>query len=282
VRPEEPAATVVGLPEFSEAIGAHAGKGHGRYDALLLLSGGKDSAFVLHRMRSAFPALRLLCLTVDNGFLAPVALTNAAYTARALGTDLLIVRSRTREFAGTLRNAFLSLNGKGAYSVVDFADGTLIYQVGREVAQELGIPLVIGGLSWVQLEHIFGTSGFELPGAGPVRTFCPLAVWRVNEQTIRAAVRALSLLPPGQDSPLATNSPLVAAMCVVDILTLGYCSFEPEFAQLVREGKTDRQLWLHLFELAEYLTWKGPLQAEANRVLGRLGLSLNQVVGGAS
>lgn len=30
-------------------------------------------------------------------------------------------------------------------------------------------------------------------------------------------------------------------MSVVDVLNNGYCSFEPEFAQLVREGKTEKK-----------------------------------------
>lgn len=271
--------TVVGLDEFSREIESFRGRGRERYDALLLLSGGKDSAFVLHKMRSTYPDLRLLCLTVDNGFMSPVALENASYTAAKIGADLLTLRSRASEFATALRAAFLSLKGRGAYSVVDYADGSLIYQIGRETAHEMGIPLMIGGLSWVQLQHIVGVNGFEVPDESPVRTFFPLAVWRVNEQAIRAAVRDLGLIKPGNESPLATNSPLVTAMAVVDVLNLGYCSFEPEFAQLVREGKTDRRLWLYLFEIIEYMTGTGPLKVEAERVLAALGLSLNEVVG---
>ena len=276
----EKAETVVGLAEFSREVESSVGKGRGRYDALVLLSGGKDSAFVLHRMRATFPELRLLCLTVDNGFMSPVALRNAAYTASKMENDLLTVRSRAPEFARVLREAFLSVKGRGCYSVVDYADGSLVFQVGRETAEELGIPLLIGGLSWVQLQHIVGINGFEVPGEGPTRSFFPLAVWRVNEQTIRAAVRDLGLIEPGQESPLATNSPLITAMTVVDIVNLGYSSFEPEFAQLVREGKTDRRLWLHLFEIVEYLTRTGPLKKEASQVLAKLDLTLDDVVGG--
>jgi len=270
--------TVVGFDAFSREMLSFCSRGRDRYDALLLLSGGKDSAFVLHKMRSMYPDLRLLCLTVDNGFMSPLALENAAYTAAKIGTDLLTLRSRAGEFAKVLREAFLSLRGRGSYSVVDYADGSLIYQVGRETAQDMGIPLMIGGLSWVQLQHIAGVNGFEVPDEGPVRTFFPLAVWRANEQAIRSAVKELGLIKPGNESPLATNSSLLTAMAVVDVLNLGYCSFEPEFAQLVREGKTDRRLWLYLFEIIEYLTHTGPLKEEASRALSTLDLTLDEVV----
>jgi hypothetical protein len=274
--------TLVGLDEFVREVESFVGTGRSRHDALLLLSGGKDSAFVLHKMRTTFPKLRLLCLTVDNGFMSPVALTNAAYTASKMESDLLTLRSRAPEFARALREAFLSVKGRGCYSVVDYADGSLVFQVGRETAEELGIPLLIGGLSWVQLQHIVGINGFEVPGEGQTRSFFPLAVWRVNEQVIRKTVTDLGLIEPGQESPLATNSPLITAMTVVDVLNLGYSSFEPEFAQLVREGKTDRRLWLHLFEMVEYLTRTGPLKKEAGQVLAKLDLTLDDVVGGRS
>jgi hypothetical protein len=68
-------------------------------------------------------------------------------------------------------------------------------------------------------------------------------------------------------------------MCVVDILNHGYCSFEPEFAQLVREKKTDRRLWLHIFELMEHGVRTGRLVKEANQTLSRLGLTLNEITG---
>jgi hypothetical protein len=93
-------------------------------------------------------------------------------------------------------------------------------------------------------------------------------------------VRQLGLLTPGNDSPLVTNSVLAIPMCVSDILNRGYCSFEPEFAQLVREGKADRRLWLGIFELMEYGVRTGRLIREANLTLGRLGLTLDQITGG--
>jgi hypothetical protein len=217
---------------------------------------------------------------VDNGFLAPVAAANASHAAARLDCDFLVLRSSIKEFAQAFREAFLNLQGRWANSVVDFADGSLIYEIGKKTAAEMGIPLLVGGLSWVQLQQIVGTDSFELPYPGQPRVIFPLAVWRLDEQDIRRTVRAQRLLTPGNDSPLVTNSALVLPMCVVDILNYGYCSFEYEFAQLVREKKTDRRLWLSIFELMEYGVRTGRLIAEANCTLSRLGLTLDQITTG--
>ena len=55
-----------------------AGGGRGT-DALVLFSGGKDSAYLLHRLTTQYPRLRLLAATIDNGFFSPVAMANSAH-----------------------------------------------------------------------------------------------------------------------------------------------------------------------------------------------------------
>jgi hypothetical protein len=276
-----PPADPAGMQRRLDRLLADAATATDRYHAALMLSGGKDSAYILWRLRSAHPALRILCLAVDNGFMAPGALANCTRAAARTGADLLVLGAHTARFAGTLRAAFLGLRGRGTYGVVDDADGSLIFALGREAAAALGIPLLLSGLSWVQLQRIVGLGGdrFTLGegGAPPLEVF-PLAVWRTDEREIRAAVRRQGLVAPGHDSPLATNSALVLPMGVVDMLTLGYSSFEPEFAQLAREGKTDRRLWRGIFESLEHGVRSGRLVAEADRVLERLGLDVAQVV----
>src|SRR6185295_7121682 len=142
------------------------------------------------------------------------------------------------------------------------------------------IPLMLAGLSWVQLKKIFDTDDFKLASSNGVLTVFPLAVWRTHEQEIRATVRALNLMLPGSDSPIVSNNDLILSMSVIDVLNNGYCSFEPEFAQLVRQGKTDRKTWLHTFELLEFATRKGFLSKDLQIGLRKLNLSLADVMGG--
>lgn len=261
---------------FDATIATYIDTGRRERDAIVLLSGGKDSAYVLNLMRDRYPRLRLLAVTVNNGFMAPLALRNAARCAERLGVDHLVLHAHVDQFSRGFRAAFSSLTrGASCYEAVDGVDGTLVYKFGRRLAQALGAPLVIGGMSWVQLKRICGVDGFESSGDGPTRTLHPLAVWRTAEATIRWHVRDAELLEA--DSPLLTNNRLLPAMCAVDFERLGYCGFEPEFAQLVREGKADRTTWLHLFELAEYLTRTGPLREQADAILAELNLTWERV-----
>lgn len=278
VEPASPSASQAMQAEFDALLRGMAGKGPA-YDAALLLSGGKDSAYILYRLRKQYPDLRLLCILVDNGFMARRAMENAAHVAEAMRSDLLVDRGHIPEFAGTLRQAFVSLRGRGAYEVIDRADGDLIFQTGRAITGRMGIPLLVNGLSWVQMQRIFGVrEGFDLPPRGPFREVCPLAVWRPGEQDIRRMVVERGLIPAGNDSPLATNSALVTPMSVIDVLNLGYCSFEPEFSQLVREGKTDPWLWRNIFELLEYGVRTGRLVRDADEILSRLQLTVGEIV----
>lgn len=251
--------------------------GMNQYDATLMLSGGKDSACILYKIKERYPDLKLLCLTVDNGFMSPLAVKNVQHLSHKLNTDLLIISSHIERFAKNFRQAFLELNGRGSYEVIDFADGNLIFEIAEEVTRQMKIPLMIGGLSWVQLQKIFKSNefAFEKPDVTIVH---PLAVWKTNEQEIRNFVRRHELLLKGSDSPVASNHQMIAAMCALDILNNGYCSFEPEFAQLIREGKTDRKTWLFIFELLEYVTYNGWLDSDIQKVLDRLNLKLEDVV----
>ena len=248
-----------------------------KYHASLLLSGGKDSTYLLHRLRREFPDFRMLALTINNGFMSPRSLVNAQRVAERCQVDHVIVNSYIPQFRNTFRKAFLELKGQETYGVIDKADGDLIYQSAEDVSQVMGISLLIGGLSWVQVDKILGQKSFVSERHG-VTYIHPLVVWKMDEQEIRNIVREEGYLLKGSDDPVVSNNRLIPCMAVLDMLNLGYSSFEPEFAQLVREGKSDRQFWVSVHELLEYAVRKRWLHRDANRVLSELGLNLEQLL----
>lgn len=248
------------------------------YDATLMLSGGKDSAYILHRLSVILPDLEVLCIFVNNGFSSPVAIENAKQTADKCGADLLIVNSFVQDFKCVLRRAFLDLNGRGASGIIDFIDGSRIFKVGEQITKGMNIPILIGGLSWFQVEHIIGIADYKQTKDSGQRHIFPLHAWRVPEQDIKKYVIDRGLISAGNDSPIVTNSDLILAMSVVDIHNLGYSSFENEFATMVRTGTADRTFWLHLFELLEYGTKKGHLDKDLDKVLSKLDLVLGDIV----
>lgn len=267
--------------QFDETIRSCIRRG-GRYHALLLLSGGKDSAYILHRLKREHPDLSILCVAVNNGFMSPLAMANARFVAEKYNTDLWVINAKTECFARALRLAFLELKGRGAYHVVDKADGDLIFEIGRQAAFDLNIPVMLAGLSWAQLYRIFGLDDFHLVRSNGLLEVYPLAAWRTPEPEIRSVVRKMKLLPPGGDSPVVSNHAFILPMSVLDVMNLGYCSFEPEFAQLVREGMADRKSWLYLFEMLEFATRKGLLARQLQQGLAKLDLSLADVAGGGA
>ncbi len=300
---------------LSELLSQYQGRGDGKYDALVLFSGGKDSAFLLHRLHTGFPRLRLLALTVDNGFFSPVAMANCRrIQERIPGVDYLCYRPELELYCKTFRHAFTNLNLGGCYTTVDRMDGDLTFDIGRNFAASLQIPLLIAGLSPGQIERIFNlhsfetaaenerrqrseTAGFALtdiyqpdeiknywwngslwqPERVP-RVLYPFYAWGYNEDHIRSEVLRLGLIALGEDNPLATNNDTIPLMLAVDSIRMGYSGFEPEFAELVRRGKAERQIWLPVFQALEYLSAKGRFLPKCLAdTLDRLGLTAQEV-----
>jgi len=83
-------------------------RGHNHYDAVVGLSGGKDSAYVLHQMTSKYQA-NVLSITFDNGFLTDYAWRNIREIVRAAGVDHYVYRPDWEAFRGFYRAAVRKL-----------------------------------------------------------------------------------------------------------------------------------------------------------------------------
>jgi hypothetical protein len=298
---------------LSAILHEHEGKGRGRYDALVLFSGGKDSAYLLHRLTAEHPGLRLLAVTIDNGFFSPVAMANARYILEQIDVDHLTHKPKASLYKTTFRHAFTHLNAGGCYTTVDRMDGDLAFDLGRNLAATLDIPLMIAGLSPEQVERILGLSWFETPreaervrrtvSAGFTlddlytgedrkawwdgtawpesrvpRVLYPFYAWPYDEEQVRKKVVDLGLIPPGADNPLATNNDTIPVMLAVDVNRMGYSGFEPEFAELIRTGRSSREMWLPLFESLEHLGRQGKFLPKCvDDTLSRLTLTRQDV-----
>ena len=157
-------------PEMEQQMSAtfadYASKPERRYDVLVLFSGGKDSAYLLHRLRTEFPSLRVLAVTVDNGFFSEVAMANCRRILdRIDGVDHLVFRPEKNIYVKAFRHAFTHHSKDGCYSTVDRMDGDLTFDIGRNLTASLQIPLLIAGLSPEQVERILRLNNFESPQA---------------------------------------------------------------------------------------------------------------------
>lgn len=310
-----PADADCGEASLRQILVEHTGRGSGAYDALVLFSGGKDSAFLLHRLRAEFPQLRLLAATVDSGFFSQVAMANCRRIVERLpGIDHVFFKPPVDLYAKTFRHALTHLRPGGCYETVDRMDGDLAFDIGRNLTAMARIPLMIAGLSPGQVQRVLGLHSFETsreeerkqrthsagfrledlydtherrkywwdgtlwPEECIPRVLYPFYAWDYDEDFIRGEVVRLGLIEPGQDNPLATNNDTIPVMLAVDSCALGYSGFEPEFAELVRSGKADRGFWLSVFQALEYLSKRGEFMPQSvAETLGRLGLTHAQV-----
>lgn len=246
-----------------------------RYDVVVMLSGGKDSAWLLHHIRRSYTALRVLAVLVDNGFLAAPARRNAARVARLTETDFATIVAPSA-FLEPLRDAFIRATTRGSYGTVDFTDGELTHAIGADITKAVGAAYTISGLAWAQVERIFGVKDIVIPDRSPPLV-CPFWAWKLSEDQILNDVVSLGLLSRSAVSPIKTNQTLISLMGVVDVQHLGYSSWEPEFCEMIRNGKSSLSRWLSIFELLEYCGRTGWLvRHEAKRLADQLDLDLSR------
>jgi len=113
----------------------------GRYDALMLFSGGKDSTFALCSLVEM--GVRPLVFLLDNGYISDQAKENVRRVVDMLALDLHVASTPAMPqiFADSLRR----------YSNVCNGCFKTIYTLATQVAIEQGIPLIVTGLSRGQI-----------------------------------------------------------------------------------------------------------------------------------
>ena len=83
-------------------------RGRNHYDAVVGLSGGKDSAYVLHQLTSKYDA-NVLAITFDNGFLTDYAWRNIPEIVRAAGVDHYVYKPDWEAFRAFYRASLRKL-----------------------------------------------------------------------------------------------------------------------------------------------------------------------------
>lgn len=113
----------------------------GAYDCLMLLSGGKDSTYVLYQLVEM--GLTPLVFSLDNGFISEGAKANIRRVVDALGLDLV--------FAETPAMNAIFVNSLMAHSNVCNGCFKTIYTLSTNLAREKGIRFIVTGLSRGQI-----------------------------------------------------------------------------------------------------------------------------------
>ncbi|MCB0015824.1 MAG: 7-cyano-7-deazaguanine synthase, partial [Anaerolineales bacterium] len=112
------------------------------YDTIVLLSGGKDSTYMLYQLVREYK-LRPLVFTLDNGYISAEALQNSQNACDDLGVELKIATTPHMNaiFADSLRR----------HSNVCDGCFKTIYTLSMSLARHLGIDTIVTGLARGQL-----------------------------------------------------------------------------------------------------------------------------------
>lgn len=146
-----------GEEELVRVLDRFRGKG-AKYDCIVPISGGRDSAFVLHQMVRKY-GMRVLALTVDSGAIMPEGYRNIARVTEALGVDHVWLKdeNQVRTAQKNTKIKFHAWLKKPSINTIvptlNAGDKTMNLRIYR-YAKENGVNLVLGG-------NNVGNSSFE-------------------------------------------------------------------------------------------------------------------------
>ena len=130
----------------------------GEYDCLVLLSGGKDSTYMLYQLCDL--GLKPLVFTLDNGFISAEAKANIRRVVDSLGVELVI--------GGTPHMNEIFVDSLKRFANVCNGCFKTIYTLATNLAHEKGIRYIVTGLSRGQFfetrltEEVFQRDDFDV------------------------------------------------------------------------------------------------------------------------
>jgi hypothetical protein len=261
-------------------------RGHGQYDALVCLSGGKDSLYLLYRLSVEYK-LKLLAFTTDVN-IPDVAWSNIRTTIAKLGCDHLVYRPPDVFYRNLFRYLLQNQEERGAVYTVSYVYAPLFEGDALRVAVEKGIPLVLAGYSPGQPEPSRMVYGFPRrmicdtdwtppalkaadtftsadldrfwnPQRYPAETrfpryLAPFHAWPYDQDQIMKQVFELGLVPRRSNaSPVYSNYPINWLLMYSDLRHFGFNPYAPEFSRLIRRGIANRRYWRAMGPFVDFM-----------------------------
>jgi hypothetical protein len=251
-------------------------RGRGEYDCLVNLSGGKDSCYLLYKLKVEY-GLKVLAFTTDMN-VPEVAWDNIRRTIKQLDIDHIVYTPPSEFYRKLYRHLLQNQEARGAVRTVCYVCAPLFEGYALAEAVKRRIPLVVAGYSpgqpepdrmvyefdpmmiterdWTppeiketglftdeELEAFWNP--FRYPeGTQFPRYLAPFHAWPYNQQQTMEKVVELGLASSSRNaSPVHSNCPLNWLLMYSDLKHLHYNPYVPEFAALIREGKASRTQW---------------------------------------
>ena len=264
-----------------------AARGRGPYDCLVPLSGGKDSVYLIHKLKNEH-GLRVLAHTTDID-IGEVAWANIHRAVDKLDVEHLVYRPSMDFYRRLFRWLMMNQEIRGAVHTISYVYAPLFEGNALKVATDMGIPLVLAGYSPGQplaerMEYEFPRLAIsqvdwtpaELRECGEFshqdlqrfwdpkrypagtkfpRYIAPYHAWKYDQDEIMKTVVQLGLISSTKNaSPVFSNYPINWLLMYSDLKNFGYNPYLPEFSTLIREGKANRQYWKWMGKVVDFIT----------------------------
>lgn len=251
-------------------------RGIGEYDCLVPFSGGKDSIYLLYKLKVEYK-LKVLAYTT-NANIPPLAWKNIHSTLKKLDIDHISYSPSPAFYQKLFRHLFQHQEPRGAVYTISYVYAPLFEGDAIRLALEKNIPLVLAGYSpgqpepermlyefspemiqktdWTppalkesgvftqqELDYFFNPNTYP-PGTQFPRYLAPFHAWSYSQEKVMAEVVRLNLVPSTRyTNPILTNYPINWLSMYSDLKHFGYNPYQPEFSALIREGKANRMYW---------------------------------------
>ena len=133
-------------------------RGKYQYDCLLLLSGGKDSTYLLYLLKEVYK-LNPLTLFIDTGLISQVAKNNIQKIITGSSCDNLQIKPEKEFFIQLYRYYLLHPTSQTYSDSICAVCSNVIHSIGLKEAVKRNIPLIMLGYSPDQTDHFF----YEIP-----------------------------------------------------------------------------------------------------------------------
>lgn len=281
-------------------------RGQAEYDCLVPLSGGKDSCYLLYRLKQEY-GLKVLAFTVDVN-IPSLAWDNIRRTLAILNIDHITYSPPRTFYEKLFRYLLKNQEERGAVYTVSYVYAPLFEGEALKIAIEKKIPLVLAGYSpgqpepermlyefsrklicetdWTppgliqskqfdneELARFYNPTSYSIDTSFP-RYLAPYHAWKYDQDEIMTKVVKLGLVADRKHaSPVHSNYPINWLLMYSDLKAFGYNPYAPEFSALIRQGKASRSYWRVMMPLVDFMILKrfGPGK-EVTKSLKWLGL----------
>ena len=286
-------------------------RGLGEYDCLVPLSGGKDSIYLLYRLKVE-RKLKVLAFTVDVNIPA-VAWDNIRRALAKLNIDHITYSPSSAFYEKTFRYLLRNQEERGAVYTISYVYAPLFEGDAIKLAMDKGIPLVLAGYSpgqpepermlyefsrqlicetdWTppamktcdefsaeDLGRFYNPKNYPSGTQFP-RYLAPFHAWSYNQEDIMRKVVEYGLVARRKNAnPIHSNYPINWLLMYSDLRTFGFNPYAPEFSALIRNKKANLNYWRMMGPVVDFLIRNGLGPGkEVTRSLNWLGLTADEL-----